>query len=50
MAFFNRLLAAAGSMGLIALYQMGIIRHLPEPPFPMLDADKVDASSEAYER
>jgi hypothetical protein len=43
-------LAAAGSMGLIALYQMGIIRHLPEPPLPMLDADKIDASAEAYSR
>ncbi|HJT59570.1 MAG TPA: vitamin K epoxide reductase family protein [Ktedonobacteraceae bacterium] len=43
-------LAAAGSMGLITLYQIGIIRHLPEPPLPMLDADKVDASAEAYSR
>ena len=43
-------LAASASMGVIALYQTGIIRHLPEPPLPMLDADKVDASAEAYER
>ncbi len=41
-------LAAIGSMGLIALYQMGIIRHLPEPPLPGLDADKVDAAADAY--
>lgn len=41
-------LAAAGSMGLIALYQIGILRHLPEPPIPGFDADKVDASEEAY--
>ncbi len=41
-------LAAAGAMGLIALYQIGIIKHLPEPPIPGLDADKVDASDEAY--
>jgi len=41
-------LAAAGAMGLIALYQIGLIKHLPEPPFPGLDADKVDASDEAY--
>ena len=41
-------LAAIGSMGLIALYQTGIIRHLPEPPLPYFDADKVDASREAY--
>jgi uncharacterized membrane protein len=43
-------LGAAGSMGLIALYQMGIVKHLPEPPLPGLDADKVDASGEAYEK
>src|ERR671930_1363873 len=43
-------LAAAGSMGLIALYQAGVIRHIPEPPLPGLDADKVDASAEAFER
>jgi hypothetical protein len=41
-------LAAAGAMGLITLYQIGIIKHLPEPPLPGLDADKVDASEEAY--
>lgn len=43
-------LIASGSMALIAAYQMGLIRHLPEPPLPMFDADKVDASAEAYER
>ena len=41
-------LTAAGSMGLISLYQMGIIEHLPEPPLPYFDADKVDAAAEAY--
>ncbi|ACH39018.1 hypothetical protein Gbem_2005 [Citrifermentans bemidjiense Bem] len=41
-------LVAAGSMGLIALYQTGIIRHIPEPPLPRFDADKVVASEEAY--
>jgi hypothetical protein len=43
-------MAAAASMGLITLYQMGIIKHLPEPPLPLLDADRVDASAEAYSR
>jgi Vitamin K epoxide reductase family len=43
-------LTAAGSMDLISLYQMGIIQHLPQPPLPMLDSDKVDASAEAYSR
>lgn len=37
-------------MGVIALYQMGIIPHLPEPPIPGFDADKVDGSEEAYEK
>lgn len=41
-------LVAAGAMVPISLYQMGVIRHLPEPPLPRLDADKVDASGEAY--
>ena len=41
-------LTAAGSMGLISLYQMGVIRHLPDLPLPYFDADKVDASAEAY--
>jgi len=41
-------MAAAGAMGLIALYQVGLIKHLPEPSLPGLDADKVDASDEAY--
>jgi uncharacterized membrane protein len=35
-------------MGLIALYQVGLLKHLPEPPVPGFDADKVDASDEAY--
>lgn len=41
-------LAGAASMAVISLYQLGLIRHLPEPPLPHLDADKVDASPEAY--
>ena len=42
-------LSAAGLMGVVAAYQMGVLKHLPEPPLPMLDADKVDASGEAYQ-
>ena len=41
-------LVSAGSMALISLYQMGIIEHLPEPPLPRFDADKVDAAAGAY--
>lgn len=43
-------LTAIGCMGLIALYQTGLIRRLPDPPLPMMDADKVDSSEEAYEK
>ncbi|MBD2778887.1 vitamin K epoxide reductase family protein [Iningainema tapete] len=40
-----------GSMGqLVTLYQTGIINHLPDPPVPIFDADKVDASNYAYSR
>ncbi len=41
-------LLASASMGVITLYQMGILKHLPEPPFPVLEGDRVDASEEAY--
>lgn len=43
-------LTSAACMGVIALYQIGVTKHIPEPPLPMLDADEVDASEEAYER
>jgi len=43
------MLGAAGAMGVIVLYQTGIVRHLPDPPLPGVDSDKVDASGEAYE-
>ncbi len=41
-------LTAAGSMGLVSLYQIGIIKHLPDPPLPYFSSDKVDAGAEAY--
>jgi len=43
-------LTSAACMGVIALYQIGATRHIPEPPLPGLDADAVDASGEAYAR
>lgn len=43
-------LTSAACMGVIALYQIGSIRHLPEPPLPLTNADKVDASEDAYAR
>ncbi|MDP9384008.1 MAG: vitamin K epoxide reductase family protein [Actinomycetota bacterium] len=42
------LLLASASLGVVSLYQLGLIEHLPEPPLPFLDADAVDASGEAY--
>ncbi len=42
-------LVASGAMGVVAAYQNGLIRHLPEPPLGVLDADEVDASGEAYQ-
>ena len=42
-------LGAAGAMGVITLYQTGLISHLPEPSLSFFDADKVDAAAEAYE-
>jgi hypothetical protein len=35
---------------LVSLYQTGILRHLPDPPFGPFDSDRVDASDYAYER
>jgi uncharacterized membrane protein len=42
-------LSAIGSLGLVNAYQVGLLRHLPEPPVPIFDADRVDASGEAYQ-
>lgn len=41
-------LASIGSLGLISLYQIGLLPHVPEPPLPGFDADKVNGSAEAY--
>lgn len=35
-------------MKVIGLYQIGILRAMPEPDLPGLDAGRIDASSEAY--
>ncbi len=35
---------------IVTAYQTGLIRHLPDPPFDVFDADKVDASAYAYKR
>lgn len=44
-----RSLIASGALGLVSLYQTGIIRRLPEPPLPGLDGERVDAAPEAYQ-
>jgi uncharacterized membrane protein len=43
-------LGAAAAMGVVALYQTGIIKRLPEPRCCNLDGAKVNASEEAYAR
>jgi len=42
-------LSAMGSMGMVAAYQFGLLKSLPEPPLAHLDSDRVDASGEAYQ-
>lgn len=32
----------------MALYQFGLVGHLPDPPGSIFDSDRVDASGEAY--
>lgn len=41
-------LLATFSLGVVEAYQTGLLRSVPEPPLRFLDADKVDASGEAY--
>jgi uncharacterized membrane protein len=38
------------AMGIVTLLQMGVVRHLPDPPTrkPNFDTDKVNSSDEAY--
>jgi uncharacterized membrane protein len=36
--------------GIVSLYQMGMIRRLPDPPIPVFDSSRVDASDYAYKR
>lgn len=41
-------LLSAGVMGVVAAYQTGLIKRLPEPAIPGLDAERVNGSAEAY--
>jgi hypothetical protein len=46
--FLRNRRGAIGSLGVVSLYQVGIVGRVPEPPLPYLDADQVDAAPEAY--
>lgn len=35
---------------IVSAYQTGLVKHLPDPPLDVFDADKVDASAYAYKR
>jgi hypothetical protein len=41
-------LLGAGAGQVVAAYQTGILRHLPDPPVGPFDSDRVDASEYAY--
>ncbi len=41
-------LFSASCLGVIALFQTGIFKRLPDPPISSFDADKVNGSAEAY--
>ena len=43
-------LAGAAIGGIVGAYQMGMVRHLPDPPRGRFDSDRVDASDYAYKR
>jgi len=42
-------LIGMASMAAVTLDQMGLIRHLPDPPLPGFDSDQVNASDTAYQ-
>lgn len=42
-------LAGMASMAAVALLQTGIVDHLPDPPLPGFDSDKVNSSDDAYQ-
>ena len=41
-------LVAAGAMGVVSLYQLGLVRRLPEPPGKRFDARRISGSAQAY--
>jgi len=45
---FGLFLAASASMSVIALYQLGILRRVPEPPLRRFDSDNITGSAKTY--
>jgi hypothetical protein len=45
---FGLFLAASASMSVIALYQLGILKRVPEPPLPRFASDNITGSARAY--
>lgn len=43
-------LAAAAPLGIVALWQLGAISKLPDPPLKAFDAAKVNGSAQAYDK
>jgi len=43
-------IGAAAPLAYIALWQLGVFRRIAEPPLPLLDAEKVNGSDQAYAR
>ena len=35
-------------MGVVALYQLGILKRLPDPPLPVFDSEQLTGSAQAY--
>lgn len=43
-------LLAAAPLGVVALWQLGLIRKLPDPPLKSFDAEKVNGAAQAYDK
>lgn len=41
-------LLGVGAMTAVTLFQTGVVKHLPDPPLPGFDSDRVNSSDTAY--
>lgn len=41
-------ITGGAAMGAVTLYQLGIVKHLPDPPVRGFDSDRLDAAGEAF--